>query len=316
LPERPDLDVRQWFDTHTHRAEQVDAPALVAAKRGRRISVLIPARDEAATIGAIVTTLRRELVDRVALVDQIVVIDSHSSDDTADIARGAGAEVFHVDAVLPHLGSKPGKGEAMWKALAVMTGDVGVYLDADVQDFTADFVTGLVGPLLLDDTLHFVKAFYDRPWSSGPARSSGGGRVTELVARPLILEHAPRLAGFVQPLAGECAFRAETLRAVPFVSDYGVDIGLMIDVERDHGLAAMAQVDLGLRRHRHQDLLALSAMTQHVRAAFELRVSPGGDGVVESTAVVFGREGQTMQMSERTVTTVERPPMRDVLSDR
>jgi glucosyl-3-phosphoglycerate synthase len=308
----PDLDVQQWFETRTFRAEQFDAAALVAAKDGRRVSVLIPAKDESSTVGAIVTTLRTELMDRLSLVDEIIVIDSHSSDDTAAVAREAGATVFHVDELLPHAGTRPGKGEAMWKALAVMSGDLGIYLDADVQDFSADFVIGLLGPLLLDDSLVFVKAFYDRPWASGPARSSGGGRVTELVARPLIADHAPQLAAFVQPLAGECAFRVEALRAVPFVSDYGVDIGLMIDVERQHGLAAMAQVDLGLRRHRHQDLVALSAMTQHVRAAFELRVAPNGGDVVESTAVVFHRDGRAMEMSERTITTVLRPPIADV----
>ena len=309
----PDTDVQRWFGTRTYRAEQFDPAALVAAKAGRRVSVLIPARDEAATVGAIVTTIRSELVERLALVDEIVVVDSHSSDGTGDVARAAGAKVFHVDEVLPQVGSRPGKGEAMWKALAVMTGDIGIYLDADVQEFTADFVVGLLGPLLLDDDLVFVKAFYDRPWSTGPARSSGGGRVTELVARPLILDRTPQLAGFVQPLAGECSFRVEALRSIPFVSDYGVDIGLMIDVERDHGLRAMAQVDLGLRRHRHQDLVALSAMTQHVRAAFDLRVEPDGRGSVERTAVVFARDDTTMGMSERTTTTVVRPPLDEIV---
>jgi glucosyl-3-phosphoglycerate synthase len=309
----PDTDVKRWFGTHTYRAGQFDPASLAVAKGDRQVSVLIPAKDEAATVGAIVTTLRTELIDRLSLVDEVIVVDSHSTDSTADIARTAGAKVFHVDEILPHLGSRPGKGEAMWKALAVMTGDIGVYLDADVQEFTADFVIGLLGPLLLDDDLVFVKAFYDRPWSSGPERSSGGGRVTELVARPLILDRAPQLSGFVQPLAGECAFRADVLRSIPFVSSYGVEIGLMIDVERAHGLSSMAQVDLGLRRHRHQDLVALSAMTQHVRAAFDLRAAPDGPDVIESTAVVFARDGVTMGMSERTTTTVVRPAMDDIL---
>ncbi|NRQ51175.1 glucosyl-3-phosphoglycerate synthase [Aeromicrobium stalagmiti] len=302
-----------WFDSHTYRFDQFDPAALVEAKGRTRVSILIPAKDEAATIGAIVTTLRTELMDRVPLVDEIIVMDSHSTDETGDIARSAGAKVFHVDEVVPHVGSRRGKGEAMWKALAVMSGDIGIYLDADVQEFTADFVIGLLGPLLVDDDLVFVKAFYDRPWSSGPSRSSGGGRVTELVARPLIHDRAPLLSGFVQPLAGECAFRVDALRDIPYVSDYGVDIGLMIDVLREHGLSAMAQVDLGLRLHRHQDLAALSAMAQHVQAAFDLRVEPGDRTTVEGTAMVFRREGSTMRMAERTTTTVERPPMRDVL---
>ncbi|MET0928395.1 MAG: glucosyl-3-phosphoglycerate synthase [Aeromicrobium sp.] len=304
-----------WFDTHTYRVDRFDRATLVAAKRGTRASVLIPARDEAATVGAIVTTLRTELMEQVQLVDEIIVIDSHSTDGTADIARAAGATVFHVDEIVPQAGTRTGKGEALWKSLAVMSGDIGIYLDADVEDFTADFVVGLLGPLLMEDGLVFVKAFYDRPWSSGPARSSGGGRVTELVARPLILERVPLLSGFVQPLAGECAFRLDAVIDIPYVSDYGVDIGLMIDVVRRHGLGAMAQVDLGLRRHRHQDLAALSAMTQHVQAAFDLRAEPGLDQEVESTAVVFHRdEGERMQMAERTITTIVRPPMRDVLT--
>jgi glucosyl-3-phosphoglycerate synthase len=303
-----------WFGTHTYDVAEFDRAALVAAKGHTRVSVLIPARDEADTVGAIVTTLRTELVDDVPLVDEIIVIDSHSTDGTAEIARAAGATVFHVDEIVPHAGTRTGKGEALWKALAVMSGDIGIYLDADVQEFTADFVTGLLGPLLQDDELVFVKAFYDRPWSSGPARSSGGGRVTELVARPLILQRVPLLSGFVQPLAGECAFRLDAVIDVPYVSDYGVDIGLMIDIVRDHGLAAMAQVDLGHRRHRHQDLAALSAMAQHVQAAFELRVDPGATEQVESTAVVFRRAGDAMQRTERTTTTVLRPPMSTVLA--
>ncbi|WP_082556355.1 glucosyl-3-phosphoglycerate synthase [Aeromicrobium sp. Root472D3] len=308
--------VRRWFDTRTFGLAQFDAATLAAAKAGRRVSVLIPARDEEATVGDIVTTLRAELVERVPLVDEIVVVDSHSTDATAEVARAAGATVVHVDEIVPQVGSRTGKGEAMWKALAVMTGDLGIYLDADVQEFTADFVVGLLGPLLTDDTIVFVKAFYDRPWTAGASRSSGGGRVTELVARPLILDRAPLLAGFVQPLAGECAFRVEALRSVPFVSDYGVDIGLMIDVLRDHGLDAMAQVDLGLRLHRHQDLAALSAMTQHVRAAFDLRVAPDGRDEVVSTATIFRREDAAMRLVERTTTTVQRPPMDDVLGRR
>lgn len=306
--------VSAWFDSHTYRVDQFDRAALLAAKGDRRVSILIPARDEVDTVGTIVTTLRTELVEQCPLVDEIVVIDSHSTDGTADVARAAGAKVFHVEEIVPHVGTRTGKGEALWKSLAVMTGDIGVYLDADVQEFSADFVIGLLGPLLLEDDLVLVKGFYDRPWASGPPRSSGGGRVTELVARPLVLDRVPLLSGFVQPLAGEFAFRVETLRAIPFVSDYGVDIGVLIDVLRDNGLDAMAQVDLGLRRHRHQDLAALSAMTRHVQAAFELRVDPTAEPrTIERTATVFRRDDDRMVMSQETTTTVERPPMRDVL---
>jgi glucosyl-3-phosphoglycerate synthase len=160
----PDLQqVTDWFGTHTYPAGRFDRDTLAGLKGDARVSVLIPARDEAATVGAIVTTLRTELMGEVPLVDEIVVIDSHSTDGTADVARAAGAVVVHVDDIVPQAGTRTGKGEAMWKALAVMSGDVGVYLDADVQDFTAEFVVGLLGPLLVDDDLMFVKAFYDRP---------------------------------------------------------------------------------------------------------------------------------------------------------
>jgi len=305
-----------WFATHTFRSASFSADRLVDAKAGRRISVILPAKDEAATIGGIISSIRASLIEAQPLVDEIIVIDSHSSDDTSLIAREAGATVFHVDDVLPHLGSNPGKGEALWKALAVMSGDIGIYLDADVQDFSPDFVTGLLGPMLQDDELVFVKGFYDRPWNSpGAAQPTGGGRVTELVARPLILEQAPLLAGFVQPLAGECAFRYDALSAVPFVSGYGVDIGLMIDVVNVHGLSSMAQVDLGMRKHSHQDLAALSAMAQHIHGAFALRSAGSTASSVSGKVVGFTRDPDSaMTMQLRTEVTSERPPMRDVLT--
>jgi glucosyl-3-phosphoglycerate synthase len=307
-----------WFETNTFRAGQFDARTLARIKGQTRISVLIPAKNEQATVGHIVNTVRAELIDEIALVNEIIVIDSHSDDQTASVASAAGATVFHVDDILPSVGSRPGKGEAMWKALAVMSGDIGLYLDADVSQFSADFVVGLLGPLLHDPELVFTKAFYDRPWvataaeDGGPSRSTGGGRVTELVARPLIGAYAPLLAGFVQPLAGECAFRADALRAIPFVSDYGVDIGLMIDVLARHGLQAMAQVDLGVRLHRHQNLAALSAMTDHVQSAFDLRVGDAA-GAATRQGTVFVRDGERMRMTQRTTHTSLRPPMAEIL---
>lgn len=314
MPDIP-AEVLDWFDTHTWRSASFPADRLVEAKRGTRVSVILPAKNEAATIGHIITSIRTNLVEDRHLVDEIIVIDSHSADGTSEIARGAGAAVFHVDEILPEQGSTTGKGEAMWKALAVMTGDIGIYLDADVEDFSPDFVTGLLGPLLLDDELAFVKGFYDRPWNApGEAQPTGGGRVTELVARPLILEHAPLLAGFVQPLAGECAFRHDVLSAIPFVSDYGVDIGLMIDVANRHGLASMAQVDLGIRKHSHQDLAALSRMAHHVTAAFSLRSDESSHELISGTLVGFTRDADAvMTMHPQIEITSLRPPMRDVV---
>lgn len=314
MPDIP-AEAFDWFASHTHKSASFPAETLVEHKGDLRVSVILPAKNEAETIGGIITSIRTSLVEALPLVDEIIVIDSHSSDDTTRIAIEAGAAVFHVDDILPALGSNPGKGEAMWKALAVMNGDIGIYLDADVLDFSPDFVTGLLGPMLMDNQLVFVKGFYDRPWNSpGAGQPTGGGRVTELVARPLILNRAPLLAGFVQPLAGECAFRFDALSAVPFVSGYGVDIGLMIDVADTHGLSAMAQVDLGVRKHSHQDLAALSAMAQHIHAAFELRCADSTVDSVSGNVVGFTRNTDAaMTMQARTEVTSQRPPMRDVL---
>jgi glucosyl-3-phosphoglycerate synthase len=313
LPDIPP-EVAGWFATHTFDGTRFDAATLAEAKGSRSISVLIPAKDEADTVGAIIRTIRADLMHQVDLVDEVIVIDSHSTDGTAEAAEAAGATVFHVDDLLPQVGSRTGKGEAMWKALAVMGGDIGVYVDGDIEDFAADFVVGLVGPLLLDPELAFVKGFYDRPWTSGPAaQPAGGGRVTELVARRLVLDRVPLLAGFVQPLAGEYAFQRDAFMAVPYVSDYGVDIGLMVDVLRDRGLAAMAQVDLGSRIHRHQGLAALTVMAQQVHAAFDLRLAPESIDTVASPSVSFARDSSgEMRLVPSTTTTSQRPPMRDI----
>jgi glucosyl-3-phosphoglycerate synthase len=229
------------------------------------VDVVLPARNEADTVGAIVRTIRRELVEEVPLVDEVVVIDSGSVDATAAEAAAAGARVVSQRDVLPSFGDVPGKGEALWKALYATHGDVVVFVDADLREFDAQFVVGLLGPLLTDPGVGFVKAVYDRPLSlTDRVLPSGGGRVTELVARPLLNLHWPLLAGFVQPLAGEYAARRELLEQVPFASGYGVEIGLLIDLLELAGLDAMAQVDLGRRVHRNQDDAALGRMAAQV----------------------------------------------------
>jgi len=234
---------------------RVDLEVVLAAKRGHRVTVCIPARDEEATIGRIVRTIRRELVDQSGLVDEVLVIDDGSSDSTALVCRQAGARVVLADDVLPEAGPGSGKGEAMWKGLAAAEGDLVVYCDADVRNFGPRFVVGLVAPLVLHDDVGFVKAFYDRPLEGQPGE---GGRVTELVARPMLSLLFPDLTPIVQPLAGECAARREVLEQVPFVEGYGVDIGLVIDVARRFGLNSIAQVDLGVRHHRNRPLEELA----------------------------------------------------------
>jgi glucosyl-3-phosphoglycerate synthase len=226
---------------------------LVAAKdrTGTTISVCLPARNEEATVGAIVANVRRNLVDHAPLVDEVVVMDDGSEDATAEAAAWEGARVFAVDDVLPDLPRGSGKGNALWKSLYVCEGDVIVWLDADVRNFGPHFVTRLVGPLLTDPRVGFAKGFYRRPLHG---EATGGGRVTELMARPLISSLFPHLAGFVQPLSGEYAGRRALLETVPFVEGWGVEIGLLIDLVANFGIDAIAQADLEVREHRNRTL--------------------------------------------------------------
>jgi glucosyl-3-phosphoglycerate synthase len=237
----------------TFHHEAFEADALADRKRhdGHVVSVCLPARNEATTVGAIVTELREQLVDRIGLVDEVLVMDDHSSDATAKIAAEAGATVIAVDDVLPELGAGTGKGEALWKSVAASDGDLIVWCDADITDFGPRFVVGLLGPLLTSSDLHFVKGFYDRPLAEG---AHGGGRVTELVARPTIAAMFPHLSSIVQPLSGEYAGRRSLLERLPFVQGYGVDLGLLIDITALEGTGGLAQVDLGTRRHRNRPL--------------------------------------------------------------
>lgn len=274
---------------------------------GRRVSVVLPARDEAPTVGAIIRAVDTEL-RRTGLVHEILVVDSRSRDETAAVAREAGATVVPVDDAAD--GGDTGKGGALRTGIAHMSGDVGVFLDADVRDFGTDFVRGLLTPLLRDPGLVMVKAFYDRPWNVGPETPSGatgGGRVTELVARPLIARRAPELAGFVQPLSGECAFVRDAVAAQPVASGYGVDVAMLLQTVRAHGLDAVAQADLGRRLHRHQDLHALGRMALQVAAAFDLVLDDRE--VVETVRTMLGRdEAGTTALRTETVTTRLLPP--------
>ena len=231
----------------------LDLDALVATKAERTTSVCLPARNEAATVGEIVTRIAAH-----PLVDEVVVVDDHSTDATAAEADAAGATVVRAADVLPEYGGGPGKGQALWKAVAVSTGEIVAFCDADLRDFEPHFVTGLLGPFLLDSELGFLKAFYRRPTGDGAPR--GGGRVTELVARPVLTVLFPELADVVQPLAGEFAARRDVFEALPFVEGYGVDIGLLIDAARLCGIEHLAQVDLGVRVHRNRPLHELGPM--------------------------------------------------------
>ena len=245
----------------------------MAAKRGRTVSVVIPARDEEPSVAHVVAGVREQWVERVGLVDEVVVIDSDSRDATAEVARAAGAIVFSAKDIRPDLGPAEGKGEALWKALHVVSGEVLVFLDADLVEWGPHFVSGLLGPLLTDDAVHLVKAVYDRPML-GPSggEAEAGGRVTELVARPLLALHWPQLAGLVQPLSGEWAIRRTVFERCSVPMGYGVEIAAVIDIAERYGSDAIAQVDLERRTHRHHQHDTLGPMAVQVLAAGESRL--------------------------------------------
>ena len=252
----------EWFARRTYHHSSFEPSALVEAKRreGLTVSVCIPALNEEATVGAIVRTIRTELMEHVPLVDEMAVMDSSSTDRTAAEAERFGATVFQDRDVLPDLEPMSGKGEALWKSLFVLRGDVILWLDADIRNFDTRFVSGPLGPILTDPDVGYVKSFYRRPIEDGRGGSLEGGRVTELVARPLLSMFWPHLGGMIQPLAGEYAGRRSILKRVPFFTGYAVEMGLLIDVAERFGTDAMAQIDLEERIHRNRPIGELSRM--------------------------------------------------------
>ncbi|MDT0201572.1 glucosyl-3-phosphoglycerate synthase [Nocardioides sp. AE5] len=306
---------RDWFERRTHSWDEWTVADLVRARRdsGTSVSLVVPARNEAATVGAVVTRVREQLMETVEFLDEIVVIDSDSTDATGEVASDAGAVVHRSADIRPDLGSVPGKGEAMWKSLFVTRGDLIVFMDADLLDWDTHFVPGLLGPLLTDSDVHLVKGFYERPLLGGndPAAAFEGGRVTELVARPLIALAFPELAGLVQPLAGEWAVRRSAFETFSVPTGYAVELAALVDTVRSFGVDAIAQVDLGRRAHRHQALRDLGAMATQIMAAaarrsLGTRDEPGNDAVLLRQYV--GSAG-AIEPSERSVHTGERPPM-------
>lgn len=306
-------EVRRWLDCRNSSATEWTAGDLLRRKGSTTVSVVLPARDEEATVGEIVRTVRRELVERVPLVDEIVVMDSCSTDGTARVAAAAGAHVASQDDVLPELPPRSGKGEALWKSLAVTSGEVLAFIDADLKDFPASFVSGLLGPLLDDPMVAYVKGFYQRPLVlDQQVAAEGGGRVTELVARPLLNLYWPLLAGFIQPLSGEYAGRRWALEQVPFVSGYGVELGLLIDLLGLVGLDGLAQVDLGRRVHAHQSTEALGRMSGQIMLAAWARMQREGRASGDPTATdltQFHRVDGRHEANEVDVSIDERPPM-------
>jgi glucosyl-3-phosphoglycerate synthase len=293
-----DRGIRVWADQTRSNIE------LAAVKRQRsnaRISVCIPCRNEASTIGSIVTAARAALVDvEWPLIDEIVVMDDRSVDATAQVATNAGATVVHVGDVLQSEGSGLGKGNALWASVAASSGDIIVWCDGDLTSFTPRYIERLVTPLLVDASIAFVKGFYERPVD---AAGEGGGRNTELVARPLFSLFFPELASVRQPLGGEYAATRAVLEQLPFPMGYGVEVGLLIDCWRLLGSAHMMQVDLGVRRHRHQPLLDLGAQALEIQHAILKRA--GVDPRLLADSPILLQPGR----NPRIVNVGERPPL-------
>jgi glucosyl-3-phosphoglycerate synthase len=247
----------------------------ITRERAGSVSVCLPAKECAGTVGAVVGELVK--LREAGAVDEIVVVDAASADGTAAVAERAGAAVHQEGELMPQFGAVLGKGDAMWRALSVLEGEVVCYLDADTEGFQAHFATGLLGPLVCEEGVEFVKAFYRRPFEhDGVEVPEGGGRVNHLTARPALALFYPELAGVRQPLAGEVAARRELLERLPFATGYGVEVAMLLDVWREVGLEGMAQVDLEVHRNRHQALQALTPMAYTVLATIARRLEREG----------------------------------------
>jgi glucosyl-3-phosphoglycerate synthase len=286
--------VERWFaESSFHHNEFADIGRLLALKqkRGLTISAVLPTLNEASTIGPIVRTARHELMERFALIDELVVIDSESDDETRAIAEGEGARVVVHSEILPRYGSYKGKGEALWKSMYETSGDLVAWSDTDIVDWHPRFLYGTLGPLLVEPRIGYVKAYYQRPIvEDGLLKEGGGGRVTELVARPLINLFFPELSGYIQPLAGEYAGRREHLEQIPFFTGYAVEIGHLIDLSERLGLAGFGQVDLDIRVHRNQELEGLSRMSFVILQAVMKRLEE------RRKARLFAELGSTMKL--------------------
>lgn len=303
-----------WFARRTWQDPAWTVAELVAAKAGRWVSVVLPALDEEDTIAAIIAAIVPMTLGADPLVDELVVVDSGSTDRTVARAAAAGARVVLRDEVLPELAPQPGKGEVLWRSLAATTGDVVCFIDSDLVDFDPSFVPALLGPLLTDQGVSLVKGFYRRPLRLETTEAdTGGGRVTELLVRPLLSALRPELAGMIQPLGGEYAGTRELLESLPFAPGYGVEIGLLLDTHSRHGLDALAQVNLGVRKHRNRSLLQLGMMGRQIMAAALARcgVADAGGALTQFVQV----DGEWLP-SSGDVVAATRPPMRDVLSGR
>jgi glucosyl-3-phosphoglycerate synthase len=303
-------ETSEWFARRTWHRPGWTVGELVAAKGERRIAVVLPALNEEPTVGGVVASV---LPLTGSLVDDCVVIDSGSADATPEVARAAGARVLNRGDALPGVPVAAGKGEVLWRSLAAVRADIVVFLDSDLVDPDPGYVPALVGPLLTDPAIHLVKGFYRRPLRlESAAYGTGGGRVTELLARPLLGAMRPTLAGVIQPLGGEYAVTTEFARSVPFAAGYGVEIGLLLDAHTRYGLDGIAQVNLGVRKHRNRNLQQLGVMARQILGAALQRCGiPVPD---EAMFAQFAQVGGEWLPHEHLVALTSRPPMREVLA--
>jgi glucosyl-3-phosphoglycerate synthase len=293
---------RDWFAERTWQCPEWTVRELLVAKGSRTVSVVLPALNEESTVGGVVASVRPLLG---SLVDELVVIDSGSTDHTVVAARVAGARVVDRTEVLPELEPLPGKGEVLWRALAATRGELLVFLDSDLVDPSPGFVPALLGPLLTHD-VQLVKAFYRRPLG---ADEFGGGRVTELMARPLISALRPELSGVIQPLAGEYAGTRALLESLPFAGGYGVEIGLLLDAHTALGLDGLAQVNLGVREHRNRPLAELGLMARQILGTALARC---GVDVAAAELTRFVQVAAEWVPDTTGVPVADRPPMRSL----
>ena len=250
-----------------YNGQGIDPVRLAERKGSLRVSVILPARNEETTVGTMVAAIKHDLIDAAPLVDELIVIDSDSTDDTARVAREAGAAVYAAREIEAGLPAVSGKGEAIWRSLFIATGDILVFLDADLTQWSTDYVSGLLLPFIENPHIVLSKGYYRRP----TVGESGGGRVTELVARPMIALHRPVLAGIVQPIGGEWAVRRDTISAMMLPSGYAVDLAVLMGVYDSKGVDAIAQVDLGVRAHMNQELHPLGLMAMQIIAYVQRR---------------------------------------------
>ncbi|MEX0894502.1 MAG: glucosyl-3-phosphoglycerate synthase [Balneolaceae bacterium] len=312
-------DLQKWIDSNTyHHSQFWDLKKLVEEKekKGLKISLCLPTLNEEKTIGKEIIIFRSELMNRYPLIDEIAVIDSGSDDNTLEVAETYGADTYLASDILPNLEQKRGKGENLWKAIYQLEGDIIVYVDADISNIHPRFVYGLVAPLIKRDPIKYVKAFYDRPLAfSGNVRASGGGRVTEILVRPLFSLFFPELTAIIQPLSGEYAVRREVLEQIAFPIGYGVETSHLIDVHNKFGLEAFAQTDLDKRVHENKPTQALGKMSFGILQTFIKRAKSLGiiDKANHETILrQFQVKKDHYQQLKIDIQEEERPPMIEI----